>query len=61
VRELIALSNEPTRVVRLKKRGPGAGFWLLIFFALVAAAAGGFIASELLPRAVPKAPAPGER
>jgi len=57
-RDLIALSNEPTRVVRVKKKGPGPGLYLLVFLALVAAAAGGFIASELLPRSA-KPPSTG--
>lgn len=50
LQSLIALSNEPTRVIRPKKLG-GLGFWMIVFLALVAAAAAGFIASELVPRA----------
>ncbi len=46
--DIIGLQNEPTRVVRLRKQGMGGSFWIVLFLALAAAAAGGFVASQLL-------------
>ncbi|HEX7671940.1 MAG TPA: hypothetical protein VF395_20235, partial [Polyangiaceae bacterium] len=54
-----AFQNEPTRVVRVvKKRSSGRQIWIVIGLALVAAAAGGFIASEILARQHKVSPAP---
>jgi hypothetical protein len=44
---LPGMANEPTRVVRVKKKADTA-FWVVLFFALAAAAAGGFVASEMM-------------
>jgi predicted Zn finger-like uncharacterized protein len=44
---LPGMANEPTRVVRVKKKADTT-FWVVLFFALAAAAAGGFVASEML-------------
>ena len=53
-RELAAIQNEPTRVVRLKKKR-GAAFWAILLLALAAAVAGGFVALHLLGyRAMPR-------
>ena len=54
-REITGLQNEPTRVVRMKKQGAGTTFWLVLFLALAAAAAGGFVASQILHDARPPA------
>jgi predicted Zn finger-like uncharacterized protein len=53
-----AFQNEPTRVVRaVKKKSSARQVWLVVGLALVAAAAGGFIASEILARQhVPSGP-----
>jgi predicted Zn finger-like uncharacterized protein len=54
-----AFQNEPTRVVRVVKKKSGTRqLWIVIGLALVAAAAGGFIASEILARQHRASPAP---
>jgi predicted Zn finger-like uncharacterized protein len=43
-----SMQHEPTRVVRVVKKGPGAAFWVVLIVALLAAAAGGFVVSQML-------------
>jgi len=45
---LRTLQNEPTRVVRVVSKGPGLAFWVVLVLALAAAAAGGFVVSQML-------------
>jgi predicted Zn finger-like uncharacterized protein len=49
-RDLAGIQNEATRVVRVRKAGAGGAFWVMLIIALGAAAAGGFIASEMFGR-----------
>jgi hypothetical protein len=42
------MQNEPTRVVRVVSKGPGLAFWVVLVLALAAAAAGGFVVSQML-------------
>jgi hypothetical protein len=51
---LRTMQNEPTRVVRVVSKGPGFAFWVVLVLALAAAAAGGFVVSQMLrDRAAP--------
>jgi hypothetical protein len=45
---LRTMQNEPTRVVRVVSKGPGFAFWVVLILALAAAAAGGFVVSQML-------------
>jgi hypothetical protein len=45
---LRTMQNEPTRVVRVVSKGPGLAFWVVLILALTAAAAGGFVVSQML-------------
>jgi predicted Zn finger-like uncharacterized protein len=42
------IQNERTRVVRVVNKGPGIAFWVMLTLALAAAAAGGFVVSQML-------------
>jgi predicted Zn finger-like uncharacterized protein len=42
------IQNERTRVVRVVNKGPGVAFWVMLTLALAAAAAGGFVVSQML-------------
>jgi predicted Zn finger-like uncharacterized protein len=45
---LRTIQNERTRVVRVVNKGPGVAFWVMLTLALAAAAAGGFVVSQML-------------
>ncbi|HEX3595918.1 MAG TPA: DUF4339 domain-containing protein [Polyangiaceae bacterium] len=45
---LRTMQNEPTRVVRVVSKSPGVTFWVVLLIALAAAAAGGFVVSQML-------------